>query len=358
MKTQTFDSGAQGATITAANSASSGSAIASTILTGSAPVAVYDTAAAFAGAKGLTVSGAEGDNVSVSITDTANGSARARIYLYISAATAPTGSSVSVARIRSSTANMAIILLSTARVLSIQNAVGTSRKNFNTNTTLPDGWYRIELRVTKGTTTANGSIWCDIFRVASSESAPLDSFTGAGTENTGTADATTLQFGKPTTAGVVPGHKFDEIAFETGSTALIGPAQGAVDERHPNAINSNPGGWTQYGAAASHVAGLSDADNSTGSRSPDDPIGAAISYDFLAITPNTPVRVSATHYASVGDGQISRKYDLMQGATVIATRTVTLTTDPTDYSFVTTTAETAAITSWSALIVRVTDTKV
>jgi hypothetical protein len=184
--------------------------------------------------------------------------------------------------------------------------------------------------------------------------------TGVNTQIAGAGSLVTRgRIGKLSAASGYSGSiKVDDyrVVSNPGDTALLGPvAAGPAAAARPSAVSANPGGFVDVGGSGGLVPALSDALDSTYAESPDNPSGASLTADF-PLMQSGPVTVSTRNSASLASPTISRKIDLLQGATVIATRTITLTTAPTDHSFTTTTAETAAITSRGDLHVRVTDT--
>lgn len=100
---------------------------------------------------------------------------------------------------------------------------------------------------------------------------------------------------------------------------------------------------------------LADELDTTYAQSPATPSSASLTVAFDPITTGQ-VTVKTRNVASVSSPVITRTIDLMQGATVIATRTIIVTMIPQDHSFTTTATETGNITDRTALRVRHTDT--
>lgn len=122
----------------------------------------------------------------------------------------------------------------------------------------------------------------------------------------------------------------------------------------PAAVSSNPGGWTNVGGAASSAAALADESDSTYTSTLTNPANAAQTFTMNGILQGGPVtvKVRADIDTAVAGTLV---VDLMMGSsTVVATRTHSLTTTKQDFTWTTTTGETAAITDRTDLRVRVT----
>lgn len=220
-------------------------------------------------------------------------------------------------------------------------------------TTIPGRKYRMEFLLVVGATDATGNLRCNIYE--GNGGVPLN------------ADLTNTAFhmGIIAISGIdvnlAPSLVFsvDDIRFDDGSTAWLGPVpDGATPTNiaRPKSLLSNPGSFTNVGGAAGIPEALADESDTTYVSSPGAPAGSAMS---IVVSPLTlgPVTVKVRHRASATEPAISRKYDLMQDSTVIATRTVTLTTAWVDYTFSTTTPETALISApRNNLALRITDT--
>lgn len=236
---QTFNNGAQGVTITSANSLSSGDQLAQVLVAGTGD-GVYDSAAAARGARGARVTGILNDTFSMLLTDTAAASASVQVYFKMNAL--PTAVAECFG-IRSASANVARFVVNTSGVLSIQNASGVGLKNFLSNTPISIGtWYRLQLQATKGTTTSDGYIAGQLY---SNNDSLLDSYT-SNVVNAGTADMTTVRAGKVTAGSDGFTMDFDELALVTGTTLEIDPVPGAGSPPIANAGASieNVEPWT------------------------------------------------------------------------------------------------------------------
>lgn len=219
-KGNTFNSIPDGTNLDATNQLGGGDACTlSPTLSGTAK---GSTTGGIRGGRGIIITGAVNDGMILSYTLTASGgSCSMRSYFYVSAATYNSATAgTSFMQIRNASANMCHMNLTTGRVITIQNTLGTGVKNFNSNTAVPDGWYRGELRTVKGTTTTDGTIRSEIFRISVSDSVALDTY-AATNVNTGTTDPVLARIGKTSTASAFT-MLFDEFYAETGRTTAIG----------------------------------------------------------------------------------------------------------------------------------------
>lgn len=217
LKRQTFDNGTTGEAITVANSATSGDAIGTPIVAGAA-TATYETTAAIFGAQGCRAVGADTENYQMPLVMTAaNASASTQIYFRVDSARTPTITAVKFYRLRSTSADVASLQLTTGLILQLINSAGGGIKNFNNNTALPDGIYCACLQTAKGTGTGDGFISCQIY--AENYLTPMDTF-AASNVNVGTADITQVFFGKCLTGGGCD-IDLDEVSINDGTLTPI-----------------------------------------------------------------------------------------------------------------------------------------
>lgn len=223
VKRQTFDNGADGVEITAANSSGSGDALALVNKVGTG-IARYRSAAMIRGLRGAHVTGVSGDGLTMALSATAASTASAQLYFSVAPGGMPVGGNWNICRLRSASANAAVVIMTPAGMLMLQNAVGVGLKNFYGGAALPAGRYYIDIQVTRGTSTANGSISAQLHDAATE--VLIDSYS-ASNVNAGVLDISQFQFGKLTGAGSVSAY-LDAPAFETGSTTPIGPLPGFI----------------------------------------------------------------------------------------------------------------------------------
>lgn len=167
-----------------------------------------------------------------------------------------------------------------------------------------------------------------------------------------------VRFGRVVGSGFIGTIQFDDIQLQDLATGLPGPISNAQSTVRPNGIVANPGVFTNQGGAASLEASLADELDTTFVQSPSNPAGASMTVSLPELSPGT-VTINVKHKADTVSPAISRVYALMQGATVINTRTVNpLPIATTAFSWSTSAGETTAITDRTQLRVRWTDTVV
>ena len=219
----------------------------------------------------------------------------------------------------------------------------------------PGSKYRMEIVLSVGTINTNGSAKVNVYR--GNDGVPL---------NGSLISVSPFQVGAVALAGVdvnisltSAALSIDDVRFDDGATSFLGPAVDLATPGNlvrPKSLLANPGGFVAVGGTAGIAATLADESDASYAASPDGPAGSSMSVMLGPVTLG-PVTVKVRHRASADTPAISRKYELVQGAAVIATRTVTLTPAWVDFSFTTTGGETAAIASpRNNLSLRVTDT--
>jgi hypothetical protein len=135
-------------------------------------------------------------------------------------------------------------------------------------------------------------------------------------------------------------------------TVTFEPVSVPTTVRPSSTISSTA--WTMAGAATVHAA-LADESDASYVESGDNPAGTLFEVALPQIADgDITVAVRMQQVGSTPSESVA--VSLRQGATVIATRTYTLTTAWATYQFTTTTAETATITDRAALRVRCTAT--
>lgn len=95
----------------------------------------------------------------------------------------------------------------------------TTASALSTSTT-----YRLEHYVAKGTTTSNGKVSFAYY--LGDSPTPVESAFVSTTANMGTADVTSMRFGKLTGIASTQAWWFDDVAVEYGATSFIGPLLG------------------------------------------------------------------------------------------------------------------------------------
>jgi hypothetical protein len=220
LKRQTFDNGTQGVTISTANSGTSGDSLSQIIQAGTG-AGVYDSAAGLRGTAGAHVTGVLNDNFTMVLSNTSDVSGSAQVYFRILSYPSVGGAFF---RLRSSTGNVAIFIIGTTGVVSLQNSTGTNLKNFNSNTPLSlNTTYRLQLQAMPNASTTAGYIAGQLYN---DSDVLIDSYS-ASTVNAGTTlNVQTAQAGKTVTGSDGFDMQFDELGFDTGTTAEIPPVAG------------------------------------------------------------------------------------------------------------------------------------
>lgn len=213
-------------------------------------------------------------------------------------------------------------------------------------------WYRIELSVEIGTTSTNGVIRFALYN--GDTVSPLETAYTSSTVDLGTTDVMSWRMGKITTTGNAT-LLFDSIEVNMSSSTLLGPYAVGVPVIRPSTLESNPGTWSNVGGSSSIASALADELDGTYAQTPPAPANAAFTVGMNGRlgsgTPTVTVRLGASAVTPATYTDVA----LMQGSTVIATRTFgPLATSPTDYSFTLTSGEAANITDRSLLRLRFT----
>jgi hypothetical protein len=264
---------------------------------------------------------------------------------YVRIPSAPTAATM-IMQLRNSAGQACALNITTGRMLQMTNGLGAGIWTATTAMAV-DTWYRVELAVQAGTTTSNGTVNLSFYTLDSTTE--IQNFT-ASNANLGTTNLSDVRWGKVSSTGTWEIF-FDSLKIDSSSTTFLGPHVTSVASVRPGAVVSNPGVWTNIGGAASLNAALADESNTTYIASPANPSAAAITFSMDGTLNTGPVTVKIK--ADI-DASVAATVDvsLMQGTTVIATRTYSVTTSIQDFQFTTTTAETSAITNRSDLRIR------
>ncbi len=217
----------------------------------------------------------------------------------------------------------------------------------------PGSKFRIEVTCTVGTTVSNGQVSVAVY--AGNSATPLEPATESSTFNLGTAPIAAADI-------IVSDSRvlqFDDVRFNDGSTTPLGPVPNnkvATNSVRPFDTTDNPGAFALVGGAGTIAGALADETDTTYIQSPGAPNAASVTVAMDPLTAG-PVTVKVRHAQSEASPSIVRKYEILQGSTVKATRSVTLTQAWVDYTFTTTTSETNAISiPRNNLSLRITDT--
>ncbi len=242
------ESGTNGAAVTAANSDGSGEAF-SIISTAGDGTVTYTSAQSAFGNQSYLFHASPTDGIALARWSQTNATLRFRAYFRLGALPSNT---VNLIQLRSNTVSSGATLQlgSTGIIQSSSNGVAnTIISNASANT-----WYMVTMKVTKGSTTSDGYVRVDIRNLAGNT--VLGSFE-TSSANTGTEDLTYVQFGKLTNSNAELTAYFDQVAFDVGDGALIGPStsapilsitQGAYYVVNASSSAAGAGGTLSYSA--------------------------------------------------------------------------------------------------------------
>ena len=209
--------------------------------------------------------------------------------------------------------------------------------------------YRLEVGVNGVTGFAEWSLF------AGDSTTPLESKPSSALATTALPIGK-FRFGRVTGTAFIGTIDFDDIQLNDLAAGLPGPISNATTTVRPTSLVSNPGVFTNVGGASSLFAALSDELDTTYVQSQANPSGAGVTFGLPELSAGTPT-ITVRHNVDAASPVISATYSLMQGTTVISTRTVTtMPTVVTDFSWTATSGETALITDRTQLSLRISTT--
>lgn len=266
---------------------------------------------------------------------------------YIRFPAAPTVD-VQIFTVRNSTAFMASLNLTTTRTIAVRSGDGVLL--YTSPALAVDTWYRLEAAFEAGASATTGKVWFAYYALDSTT--PVATMFTSTNANVGTTPFTSVNIGKLSTTGNYDAY-IDSLKVDTATTALLGPNISAVATVRPAAVVTNGGTWANVGGAANMAAALADELDTSYATTGATPSNAEITFSLDGTLNTGPVvvKVRADIDTAVAGTIV---VDLLQTSTVVATRTFSVTTTKQDFTFTTTTAETAAITSRSDLRLRIT----
>lgn len=148
-------------------------------------------------------------------------------------------------------------------------------------------------------------------------------------------------------------YRLDDIQINTDGDATQNFKRWTPDAAATvGTISMLDSNWSVSGGAPNRVAAITDGADATGLTSP----GLASSeatQGRLGVTTAGNLALTVRLSKPSGSTATSARVELLHGTTVIASRTVTLTTTPTDTTLTLTTAENAAVTDREQLSWRV-----
>ena len=325
-----FDGGADGVTVTTANS-DDGTGKPITVTLTSIGL-TYETDRALIGPSCAKVSDAAGTggapNGSTAVLIYGNVAwsvlqAAAEVWVYI-----PTGSTWSsagdVLAIRNGTGNVAKVQINASRVAFVSDATGAVSGG-SAPTAIPfDTWYRIALWCKVGETTATGQIQA---RVGAAFDAPSWTMTPSTTSNTGTTPITNARGGKLTTTHTPPIFYLGGFNAGPGHTTFIadpvlpktGSATGAVAWAGSGSGKRTPKGSSTTGAVAWVGSASGDAPPNRGSAAGAVAWVGAGSGSRPAVPPKTGSAAGAISWAGSASGRKATRGDAVGAFTFTGT---------------------------------------
>jgi hypothetical protein len=152
----------------------------------------------------------------------------ARVYFFFAAIPSP--STQPLMYFRSSGGGTGLFILqlnTTGRLIVTSDAAAGATQGTATNALSINTWYRIEIQATNGVSTT-GTFDCQVY--LGDTTTPV---TGAGLSltalNLGTSTIGTIRIGRPAAIGAAYTSIYDDLAFQTGSAAAIGPVAALQD---------------------------------------------------------------------------------------------------------------------------------
>jgi hypothetical protein len=222
--TNNAEGGTTGTTVTTGNSgAESGTAAASVLINANNAI-TFDTAAARRGGLGYKFD--MGTTNPCQLTWNLATTIRTVMRFYYMVTVLPTASDY-VAVYRNATIGPATLTLTSANKFNMQNAAGVGiSASTATNPIVANTWYRVEIGITKGTTTTNGRIEYAYY-IGDSTTAEFSYDSGA-TVNAGTSDIASIRLGRNTAATVAGVRYYDDLVAKDLASGWIGPPSDAV----------------------------------------------------------------------------------------------------------------------------------
>jgi hypothetical protein len=346
-----FEGGIEGTTLTTANMGGASGDAPSTVVLGANSNWSFQASAAAHGSFGGALT-----TTAINVTAYAEYNVAPadrytwRAYFRLSAL--PTSRTL-IARWRDTAATpgtIANIAISDSNRIQFENNVSSPVAALQGGVTLVAGTlYRLEVGVNSVTALAEWSLF------AGDSTTPLETKAAAAFASTG-LQVGKFRFGRVSGTAFIGTIDFDDLQLQDLVTGLPGPISNASTTVRPSSILSNPGVFTNVGGAANLPTALADELDTTFVQSPANPSATVVTFGLPELSAGTPT-ITVRHNVDAASPVISTTYSLMQGATVISTRTVTpMPTVITDYSWTATSGETALITDRTQLSLRISTT--
>lgn len=207
---------ASGTSLTTANSDDNSAGDALDISTSG--TRTYDNAWVNSGSTSWKCEGTSG-NTAILAYDRTDPSVATRVYFRF---TGNPSATCGILQARNSGSMGDVMMRTDGKLQVVDDAGGilfTTASALSTSTT-----YRLEFFAAKGTTTGNGKVSFAYY--LGDSPTPVETAFVTTTANMGTADITSMRFGKITNIASTQAWWFDDVAVEYGATAFIGPLLG------------------------------------------------------------------------------------------------------------------------------------
>lgn len=234
---------------------------------------------------------------------------------------------------------------------------GTAR--WTSTFSVADGkYYRIGLYVDPGTTASNGAVRVAVFD-GDNLTALGDSTLISGIDVAGTVGALqNLRINKVDTSSVPGTIDIDSTSIATSGDAgqTFAPYTPApIATIGPLSVLSNDGNWGKTGTTATHAYALADSSDSTYITNADAANNEAILLRLPPLAAGSSIVGTFRIGLDTGSASTAWKLEILQGATVVATRTGTASSETAaDVAVTLTSGEIAAITDRANLRARIT----
>jgi hypothetical protein len=349
-KQNTFEGGSVGTTISSGNSGGASGDAFDQVSIGAGSGIVFDNAQVAHGSKSAKITPAAGvSDVLLWSLSTNRVAARASFYL-----TALPTADLWLMSAYSSGVRVATFHINAAGKLRVDDASGTTGVWTSAATMPLNQEVRCEHFLIAGSSSSNGTHKFAFY--LGDSTTPVETVYLSTAANIGAGlTITDYRIGKINTGPYATAFWVDDPAVNDAATDFIGPVGvAATSPVTPTSVVSNAGAWTNVGAAGSLQAAVADSTDSDYALAPGAVTDEAIVFAVGALTAGSitiPVRLAL----DTGQPSTTVKVELLQGTTVIAARTLSVTSEAASTQTIAlTSGENAAVTDRTTLRLRVT----
>lgn len=338
----TFESGSQGTGATAANTANGAYQFTAMDTTGT-----FDAASAHHGSYGILTSSAAAS--CYGYLDFSSKTVSYRLaFKFIGSI--PT-SDFYMIRVGVGATRYGSVHLNTAGKLRVSDATGTTGVWTSTNTLVADTWYWMQGAFGSGTATNDGTIKFDYYTGWSTTPAE----TGYSVTNANAGAGVTYTRAYMMKYGAIANQvAFDDVMLTDTTTVPGQYTPSATSPIAPISVYDNSGAWTLTGSGVyTHEQALKDSSDTTYAVSPGSTTNEQVTYRLPPLAAGN-VAITYRAYLPSGSTATQIKAELLEGATVRATQTSTLTSSAADYTLTLTPTENSNISDRTNLRLRLT----